>query len=154
MDNRKGPSKMRMVDAPELPPIEEVFEKQVAGIRATIEMQIRQDSRFDTLMAIRASWLRFYPNEKGEVDISYVRNLAERVREVHERVLGLVESAVIEDFVAEDWENPCNLLVEFDDPEDWEDVFFQSLLMSAVQPYGEAFDNLRSRMVEESGQRG
>lgn len=154
MDNRKGPSKMKMVDAPELPPIKEVFEKQVAGIAATIELQIRQDSRFDTLMAIRASWLRFYPEEHDEMDIDYAKALAEKVRGFHEEVLSRVRAITLEEVTADEWENPCNSLVEFEDPGSWEDVFLQSLVMSAVQPYGEALDNLRSRMVEEGGRRG
>lgn len=154
MDNRKGPGKMKLVDKPTLPPIEEVFEKQVSGIAATVELQIRQDSRFDTLMAIRASWLRFYPEEHGEMDISYAKALAEKVRTIHEEVLSKVKAVTLEKVTADEWENPCNSIVEFEDPQDWEDVFFQSLVMSAVQPYGEAMDNLRARMIEEAGERG
>lgn len=137
---------------PELPPIEDVFEKQKKGMLATIEVQIRQDSRFDTLMAIKQSYDRFFQDTDG-IDLNNAKAIAEQVKLQHEKIKTIIEELELDAVTAEDFANPCDSLVDFEEPKDWRDVFEQSVFFSAIQPYGQAFDDLHGRMMEEVAKR-
>lgn len=136
-----------------LPPIEKVFETQKEGMLATIDIQIKQDSRFDTLMALRQSYERFFSVEEDTITINEARELAGRVTMQHKKVRDIIESMTLEQMTAEDFTNPCDALVDFDEADDWRDVFEQSVFFSAIQPYGQAFDDLHGRMIEEVAKR-
>ena len=103
-------------------------------------------------MAVRETYLRFYRDEH-EMTLSYAKEMCDRVKEVHEAVMAKVANLKLEEATSEDFLNPCDELVAFDDPETWEDVFEQSVLFSAVQPYGQAFDDLHARMMDEAAKR-
>lgn len=150
--NRKGPSKMKMVEGDKGKiSMEEMFETQRQGMLATLDVQIRQDLRFDTLTGIREAWHQFHfdaPATEGP-SYDYVRNIAWDIRETHEKLRDEVLSMTLEQFSAEEWVNPADKYVDFDDPKDWEDVFYQSMVFSGVQPYGRSFDDIRSRVMKE-----
>lgn len=153
---RKGPSKMKMVDGDkgkrkDKASMEEMFETQRQGILATLEVQLNQDLRFDTLIGIREAWHQFHfdaPATEGP-SFDYVRNIAADIKAIHERIRDAVLSMTLEQFSAEDWVNPADEYVEFDETKDWEDVFYQSMIFSGVQPYGRSFDDVRSRVMKE-----
>lgn len=154
--NKKGPSRMKLVDGDkgkrrDKESMEEMFETQRQGILATLEVQLRQDLRFDTLMGIREAWQRFYFDRKPEEapSFDYVRNIANDVRETHLKIQDAVRGMTLEQFSSEDWVNPADALVEFDDPKEWEDVFYQSVIFSGVMPYGQSLDDVRSRVMKE-----
>lgn len=150
---KKSAAKFEIVDRKrELPPIEDVFQNQKKGMLATIGVQIKQDSRFDTLMAVRETYLRFHRDE-DEMTLGYAKKLCAKIKEVHESVMAKAESLTLEQATSEDWTNPCDELVDFDDPHEWSEVFEQSIVFSAVQPYGQAFDDLHGRMMEEAAKR-
>lgn len=138
---------------PKLPPIEKVFETQKKGMLATIEVQIKQDSRFDTLMAIKQSYNRFFQNDRDGIDINSTRAIAEQIKLQHEKIKAIIEEIELDAVTAEDFANPCDALVDFEEPKDWRDVFEQSVFFSAIQPYGQAFDDLHGRMMEEVAKR-
>lgn len=138
---------------PKLPPIEKVFETQKKGMLATIEVQIKQDSRFDTLMAIKQSYDRFFQSDHDSIDLNNARAIAGTVMKLHEKIKAIIEKIELDAVTAEDFTNPCDALVDFDEPKDWRGVFEQSVLFSAVQPYGQAFDDLHGRMMEEVAKR-
>lgn len=138
---------------PTLPPIEDVFETQKKGLLATIDVQIKQDSRFDTLMAMRQSYERFFSIDEDTITINEAKELAGRVTMQHKKVRDIIESMTLEQMTAEDFTNPCDALVDFDEPKNWRDVFEQSVFFSAIQPYGQAFDDLHGRMMEEVAKR-
>lgn len=151
---RKSAAKLEIAGKkPELPPIEDVFEKQKKGMLATIDIQIKQDSRFDTLMAMRQSYERFFSIDEDTITINEAKELAGRVTMQHKKVRDIIESMALEQITAEDFTNPCDALVDFDEPKNWRDVFEQSVFFSAVQPYGQAFDDLHGRMMEEVAKR-
>ena len=151
---KKSASQFKIVDNPaQLKPIEDVFEVQKKGLLATIEMQIRQDSRFDTLMAMRQSYERFFSIEEDTIALDEAKELAGRVTMQHKKVRDIVESMTLEEMTAEDFTNPCDALVDFEEPKNWRDVFEQSVFFSAIQPYGQAFDDLHARMMEEAAKR-
>ena len=137
----------------ELPPIEEIFDTQKQGMLATIDIQLKQDERFDTLMAMRQSHERFFNSDKDQLTLGQAKDLASRVKMQHQKVRKFIEDMTVEQITAEDFTNPCDTLVDFDDPKDWRDVFEQSVFFSAVQPYGQSFDDLHSRMMEEAAKR-
>lgn len=148
---KKSASKLKLVDdKAELPPIEDVFETQRKGMLATIDIQIKQDSRFDTLMAVRQSHERFFDET---LTLGKARDLADRIKLQHQKVRGIIESMTLEQMTAEEFTNPCDALVDFEEPKEWEDVFEQSVFFSAIQPYGQAFDDLHGRMMEEAAHR-
>ena len=154
--NKKGPSKMRMVEGDkgtrkDRASMEEMFETQRQGILATLDVQLRQDLRFDTLMGIREAWHQFHfdaPATEGP-SFDYVRSIASEIKEIHEKLKNDALSMTLEQFSSEDWENPADKYVDFRDPVDWEDVFYQSMVFSGVQPYGRSFDDVRSRVMKE-----
>lgn len=154
--NKKGPSKMKMVEGDkgkrkDRASMEEMFETQRQGILATLDVQLNQDLRFDTLMGIREAWHQFHfdaPATEGP-SFDYVRNIASDIKEIHESIKADVESMTLEQFGAEDWVNPADKYVEFGETKDWEDVFYQSMIFSGVQPYGRSFDDVRSRVMKE-----
>lgn len=150
---KKSASQFKIADKPaQLKPIEDVFENQKKGMIATIEVQIKQDSRFDTMMAVRETYLRFYRGEK-EMTLGYAKKLCAEIKKVHEAIKAEAERLTLEQATSEDWVNPCDWLVDFDDPHEWSEVFEQSIVFSAVQPYGQAFDDLHGRMMEEAAKR-
>lgn len=153
---KKGPSKMKLVDGDkgkrkDQETMEQMFEAQRQGILATLEVQLKQDLRFDTLLGIREAWQRFHFDRLPEEapDFEYVRNIANDVREAHLKIQDAVYSMTLEQFSSEDWVNPADALVEFDEPKEWEDVFYQSVIFSGVMPYGQSFDDVRSRVMKE-----
>lgn len=153
---KKSASQFKVVDKPaQLKPIEDVFATQKAGMLATIDVQIKQDSRFDTLMAIKQSHDRFFNNGEFDIDFSLdeAKALAGSVRSEHEEIKKIIEAYTVEDATAEGFENPCDKLVDFMDPKSWEEVFEQSVFFSAIQPYGQAFDDLHARMMDEVAKR-
>lgn len=154
--DKKGPSKMKLVDEDkgtrkDQETLEKIFETQRQGILATLEVQLKQDLRFDTLMGIREAWQRFHFDRLPEEapDFEYIRNIAADVREKHLKIQEAAEAMTLEQFTAEDWINPADALVEFDEPKEWEDVFYQSVIFSGVMTYGQSFDDIRSRMMKE-----
>lgn len=150
---KKSAAKYEIADRKrELPPIEDVFENQKKGMLATIEVQIRQDSRFDTLMAIKQSYDRFFQDDVS-IDLNNARAIAVQVKLQHEKVKAIIEELELDAVTAENFTNPCDSLVDFNEPKDWRDVFEQSVFFSAIQPYGQAFDDLHGRMMEEVAKR-
>ena len=135
----------------DLPPIEEIFDKQKQGMLATIDIQLKQDSRFDTLLAIRDSCRRFYTEDV--VSLDEAKALANSVKMQHQKIREFIESMTLEQVTAEEFVNPCDALVDFDEPKSWDNVFKQSIIFSAVQPYGQSFDDLHGRMMEEVAKR-
>lgn len=150
---KKSAAKFEIADRKrELPPIEDVFQNQKKGMLSTIEVQIRQDSRFDTLMAIKQSYDRFFQDADG-IGLDDARNIAGQVELQHEKIKAIIEEMELDAMTAEDFTNPCDALVDFEEPKDWRDVFEQSVFFSAIQPYGQAFDDLHGRMMEEAAKR-
>lgn len=150
---KKSAAKFAIADKKtEFPPIEDVFENQKKGMLATIEVQIKQDSRFDTLMAIKQSYDRFFQDADG-IGLDDAKNIAVQVELQHKKIKAIIEELELDAIIAEDFVNPCDSLVDFDESKDWRDVFEQSVLFSAIQPYGQAFDDLHGRMMEEAAKR-
>lgn len=153
---KKGPSKMKLVDGDkgkrkDRASMEEMFETQRQGILATLEVQLNQDLRFDTLMGIREAWHQFHfdaPATEGP-SFYYVHNIASDIKAIHESIRNVVLSMTLEQFSSEDWVNPADEYVEFAETKNWEDVFYQSMIFSGVQPYGRSFDDVRSRVMKE-----
>lgn len=149
---QKSASKFKVADKREtMPPIEDVFEVQRKGMLATIDIQIRQDSRFDTLLAIRDSYRRFYADDVVSLDEAMA--MAKEVKETHEAIKEIMENMTLEQMTSKEFVNPCDALVDFEDPKSWDMVFKQSIIFSAVQPYGQSFDDLHGRMMDEVSKR-
>lgn len=158
MTTRKSASRLKPVEGPKAavyrgPSLEKMLEDARVTMSTQIKIQVRQDSRFDTLMAIREAWRRFHYDRPDEhAEIAYAIDMASKVRDLHELVGKAVEAMTVEYMTAEEWDNPCDELVEFDDPESWSDVLDQSILFSAIQPYGQHFDDVREQLMNAKEQ--
>ena len=158
MATNKSASKLKLSDPAKKAPyrgpsLEKMLEDARVTMRAQIKIQVKQDSRFDTLMAIREAYHRFWFDHPEEApDFDFVKNMAAQVKEMHELVGKAVDAMTIEYMTAEDWENPCDDLVDFDTPKEWQDVFHQSVLFSAIQPYGQHFDDVREQLMNAKAQ--
>lgn len=151
MGNDKRTASMKVVNGDKgKASIEDMFENARKSLRSTLEMNVRQDERFDTLYSIRETYHRFYFDHPTEAPtFEFACNIAQDVKEIHEKLIEIVDKMTLDQFKEEKFDNPANALVEFDAPEDWEDVFYQSIIFAAVQPYGEQFDTLHGRVMEE-----
>ena len=102
--NKKGPSKMKVVEGKrkDQETLEKMFETQRQGILATLEVQLNQDLRFDTLMGIREAWQRFHFDRAPEEapSFEYVRNIANDVREAHLKIQDVVNGMTLGQFTA------------------------------------------------------
>lgn len=158
MATNKSASKLKLSDPAKKAPyrgpsLEKMLEDARVTMRTQIKIQMKQDSRFDTLMAIREAWHRFnYDRPEEHADIEYARDMAAKVRDLHELVGKAVEAMTVEYMTADEWDNPCDELVSFDDPESWQDVLDQSILFSAIQPYGQHFDDVREQLMNAKAQ--
>lgn len=152
---KKSAAQFKVADkAKSLPAIEDVFANQKQGLLATLDVQLKQDDRFDTLLSIRESYHRFhFDATEADIDLTEVKALAAKVKDIHQKLRDMVEQLTLEGLTAETYANPCDELVAFEEPADWAGVFEQTVLFSAVQPYGQSFDDLRNRMVEEVAKR-
>ena len=154
--SKKSVSSMKVVEGDKSKAgVEKAFENQRAATLATLEVQLKQDLRFDTLMGIREAWHSFHFDRLPEEapDFDYVRNIASDIKEIHEKIKRIAETMTMEQFSGEEWVNPADQFVSFADPTEWEDVFYQSMIFSGVQPYGRTFDDIRSRVMEGEAKR-
>lgn len=154
--NKKSAASMKVVEGDKSKAdVEKAFENQRTATLSTLEVQLQQDTRFDTLMGIREAWHAFHfdaPATEGP-SFDYVRNIASDIKGVHEEIKKIAETMTLEQFSGAEWVNPADQFVSFPDPEDWEDVFYQSMIFSGVQPYGRTFDDIRSRVMEGEAKR-
>lgn len=154
--NKKSAANMKVVEGDRSKAsIEKAFENQRTATLATLEVQLQQDTRFDTLMGIREAWHAFHfdaPATEGP-SFDYVRNIASDIKKIHEEIKKVAETMTMEQFSGDEWVNPADQFVSFSDPADWEDVFYQSMIFSGVQPYGRTFDDIRSRVMEGEAKR-
>ena len=49
----------------------------------------------------------------------------------------------------DDFKNPVNELVEFDDPKSWNDVFDQALMYQTACVAGSGIEQIRARLISE-----
>lgn len=135
--------------------LKKILDTQVAGIIATLDVQIRQDSRFDTLLALRESYHRFhFESPESEPDYNWASNMASEIRKMHEDIRDIVSEITLESLIEGEFVNPCDAMVEFDECSDWNDVLYQSIIFSAVKPYGQAISDLHDRMVDAKSKIG
>lgn len=151
MGNNKRTASMKVVNGDKgKASIEDMFENARKSLRSTLEMNVRQDERFDTLYSIRETCHRFYFDRPTEAPaFEFACDIAQDVKETHEKLIEIVDKMTLDQFKEEQFDNPANALVEFRVPEDWEDVLYQSIVFAAVQPYGEQFDTIHGRIMEE-----
>ena len=132
--------------------IEMIFNKQKAGLIASLEIGMKGSRSWRTLLDIKS----LYHNVTGEdlEDFDKVLDAADRVRSMYERMLDIVKSVTFDDMALIDagedsFKNPVDEIVEFDDPKSWVDVFDQALMYQTAYAAGSGIEQIRARLVSE-----
>lgn len=133
--------------------IEEIFENQKAGLVANLEIAVNGARSWKVLLDIKS--LHHSVTGENLDDFDQVLDAADKVRSMYERTLNAVKALSFGDMALSDedaFENPVNEIVEFADPESWEDVFEQALMYQTASVAGSGIEQIRARLISEMGE--
>lgn len=131
--------------------IEKIFNRQKAGLIANLEIAKNHAHAWNKLLDIKS----IYHAVTGEdlTDFDKVLKAADEAAAMYESTLNIVKNT---DFGAMalgdtdcEFKNPIEEVVEFNDPESWEDVFHQALLHEAAATAGNGIEQIRARLISE-----
>lgn len=131
--------------------IEKIFNRQKAGLIANLEMAKNQAHSWSPLLHIKS----LYHTVTGEdlTDFDKVLKAADEAAAMYESTLDIVKNTGFGAMALGDtdceFKNPIDEVVEFDDPESWEDVFHQALLHEAASVAGNGIEQIRARLISE-----
>lgn len=131
--------------------IEKIFNRQKAGLIANLEMAKSHAHAWNKLLDIK----RIYHAVTGEdlTDFDKVLKAADEAAAMYESTLNIVKNTGFGAMALGDtdceFKNPIDEVVEFNDPESWEDVFHQALLHEAAAAAGNGIEQIRARLISE-----
>lgn len=132
--------------------IETIFNKQKAGLIASLEIGMNGSRSWRTLLDIKS----LYHSVTGEdlEDFDKVLDAADKVRSMYQYTIDIVKFVTLNDMALinvddDDFKNPVNELVEFDDPKSWNDVFDQALMYQTAYVAGSGIEQIRARLISE-----
>lgn len=131
--------------------IEKIFNRQKTGLIANLEMAKNQAHSWSPLLHIKS----LYHTVTGEdiTDFDKVLKAADEVEAMYESTLNIVKNTGFGAMALGDtdceFKNPIDEVVEFNDPESWEDVFHQALLHEAAAVAGSGIEQIRARLISE-----
>lgn len=130
--------------------LKDIFDNQKAGLVANLEIAVNGARSWKVLLDIKS----LYHDITGEDldDFDRVLDMADKVRSMYERTLGVVNGLTFEDLLpsGDSFENPINGIVEFADPESWVDVFEQALMHQTASLAGSGIEQIRARLISET----
>lgn len=131
--------------------IEKIFNRQKDGLIAQLEIAKNHAHSWNTLLNIKS----LYHTVTGEdlTDFDKVLKAADEVEAMYESTLNIVKNTGFGAMAMGDtdceFKNPIEEVVEFNDPESWEDVFHQALLHEAAAAAGNGIEQIRARLISE-----
>lgn len=131
--------------------IEKIFNRQKDGLIAQLEIVKNHAHSWNTLLNIKS----LYHTVTGEdlTDFDKVLKAADEVEAMYESTLNIVKNTGFGAMAMGDtdceFKNPIEEVVEFNDPESWEDVFHQALLHDAAAVAGSGIEQIRARLISE-----
>ena len=131
--------------------IEKIFNRQKAGLIANLEIAKNHAHAWNKLLDIK----RIYHAVTGEdlTDFNKVLKAADEAAAMYESTLNIVKNMGFSVMALGDtdceFKNPVDEVVEFNDPESWEDVFHQALLHDAAATAGSGIEQIRARLISE-----
>lgn len=131
--------------------IEKIFNRQKAGLIANLEIAKNHAHSWNTLLDIKH--LYHAVTDKDLTDFDKVLKAADDVEAIYENTLNIVKNMGFDVMALGDtnceFKNPIDEVVEFNDPESWEDVFHQALLNEAAAIAGNGIEKIRARLISE-----
>lgn len=131
--------------------IEKIFNRQKAGLIANLEIAKNHAHSWNTLLDIK----HLYHTITNEdlTDFDKVLKAADEAEAMYESTLNIVKNTSFDAMALGDtdceFKNPIDEVVEFNDPESWEDVFHQALLHEAAAIAGNGIEQIRARLISE-----
>lgn len=144
---------------PELPPLEETFDNIKQVIVNTAEVSIAVAKRVENLGNLRAAAYKFWGNELdakmlGHERIEYFKKLVVMSVECYEKILEIVKTWELEEFLKEDMKDYFSeLMPHYEAVETEEDLFEAMLVADMVKPWGEKMTQLHHQILDEKKQR-
>lgn len=131
--------------------IEKIFNRQKTGLIANLEIAKNRAHSWNTLLDIKH--LYHAVTDKDLTDFDKVLKAADEVEAMYESTLNIVKNTGFGAMALGDtdceFKNPIDEVVEFNDPESWEDVFHQALLNEAAAIAGNGIEQIRARLISE-----
>lgn len=131
--------------------IEQIFNRQKAGLIANLEIAKNHAHSWNTLLDIKH--LYHAVTDEDLTDFDKVLKAADEVEAMYESTLNIVKNTGFGAMALGDtdceYKNPIDEVIEFDDPKSWEDVFHQALLHDAAAIAGSGIEQIRARLISE-----
>lgn len=155
MAQKKSAAKLKIADEkPELTEeqmvgqLQKIMDDAKLAIDKSISIQIDQTMRFDNLLAIHDSFIRF---GFDECRIGKARPIAARMKRVLVEIQAVVADLGLDAMAAKEYANPIDGYVpETGEDDGWEEILADALVFSAIRPWGESLDNLHQQLVTKA----
>ena len=146
------PVKRQQVE--ELAPIEDVFETGRKGIEIIVETNIVTAKRVDNMLNIRDYALKFFEHHPFQPDMEYYAELQELSVSTYEKILEIVKGLKLEQFTAEELDDPfADLVPKAEDMQSEHDLCKAGIVFLSVKPYGSQLIKLHTMIQDELGKR-
>ena len=155
MAQKKSAAKLKVVDAKTelteeqmVEQLQKILDDAKLAIDKSISIQIDQTMRFDSLLAIHDSFIRF---GFEECHIDKARRVALRMKYVLADIQAVVADLGLDAMAAKEYTNPIDRFVpETEEDDEWDEVLTDALVFSAIRPWGENLDNVHQQLITKA----
>lgn len=155
---KKSAAKLQIAEKPKAMTEEEkaeVMEKELAtaktAVLASLEIQINQCERFDSLLAIHDSYARFGIDG---LSIMKATEIAAKMKALLIEVRDIIEEISLVEMVVKDFTNPIDKFVPSERRGTWDEVLEDAMMFSAIRPWGEQMDTLHGQLLMKAEEIG
>lgn len=128
--------------------LQKILDDAKLAIDKSISIQIDQAMRFDNLLAIHDSFIRF---GFEEYHIDRARLVALTMKDVLADIQAVVADLGLDEMVVKEYTNPIDRFVpETEEDDEWDEVLADALVFSAIRPWGENLDNVHQQLVAKA----
>lgn len=130
--------------------LSEEFEQIRTVILDNMKIHIDQCERFDNLLAIHDSYVRF---GFEAVTVPTAAGVATDMKALLVKVRDRVSKIALEEMLDRDFENPLDEFVpktDVSDGTEWIDILNDAIMFSAIKPWGSEIDNAHGKMVQSA----
>lgn len=132
--------------------LQKILDDAKLSIDKSITIQIDQTTRFDNLLAIHDSYIRF---GFDTCDISTARSVAMRMKAVLADIQAVIADLDLATMVSKMYANPLDVFVpETEDDDEWSQVLEDALVFSAIRPWGDSLDGIHQQLVTKAHEIG
>ena len=144
---------------PELPPIEETFEKAKQAFVNTAEVAVVIANRIDNLLNIRKAYHEFWHADLRDrfivsESMEFLKAKQAMTVACYEEIAKTVEGFELDEFLKEDMKDYFEYLMpKCEEMESEDDLFDAFLIAGIVKPWGEKMTALHHQMLQEQDAR-